>query len=162
VQPLRATQVLISTSTTLLHFLKCHAFAKPDVDGGGEESFLYLDYSLDCYGDRYAQYLPFCLGACPCSTVEHCHRKPKSLSVFVFISESGHGRPAPCFFVSPSFDFSLSAGMILVYPIGIPMIYLTLLVANQRTLSDTVKMDHEADMGFPTVGHITFLTKSYR
>jgi len=55
---------LISTSTTLFHYLKCHSFEKPEVDGGGEDSFLYLDYSLDCYGERYAEYLPFCLGNC--------------------------------------------------------------------------------------------------
>lgn len=55
-------QVLISTSTTLFHYLKCHSFEKPEIDGGGEESFLYLDYSLDCLGERYAEYLPFCLG----------------------------------------------------------------------------------------------------
>ena len=152
-QPLRATQVLISTSTTLLHFLKCHAFAKPDVDGGGEESFLYLDYSLDCYGDRYAQYLPFCLGARPPTT--------ESLTPLLSLCPFHNRVWEPCFSSVSPLNFSLSAGMILVYPIGIPMIYLTLLVANQKTLSDAVKMDHEADVGFPTVGHITFLTKSY-
>jgi len=52
--------------------------------------------------------------------------------------------------------------MILVYPIGIPLVYLVLLWSNKRIVSDPLKMDHEADMGYPHIGHLTFLIKSYR
>lgn len=52
--------------------------------------------------------------------------------------------------------------MILVYPMGIPLIYLTLLLSKKSIVSDALKMDHEADMGYPHIGHLTFLIKSYR
>ena len=38
--------ILVNSSTTVLHFFKCHSFNVPEADGGGTESFLFKDYSV--------------------------------------------------------------------------------------------------------------------
>ena len=51
--------VMVGTSTTLFHYLKCHEFIVPDADGGGTRRFLFKDYSIDCDSARYKAYVPF-------------------------------------------------------------------------------------------------------
>lgn len=48
--------VLIGASSKTLHFFKCHEFELPD---GGSESYLWLDYSVDCDGSEYKSYTTF-------------------------------------------------------------------------------------------------------
>ena len=48
--------VLIGASSKILHFYKCHEFELPD---GGSESYLWLDYSVDCDGSEYKSYTTF-------------------------------------------------------------------------------------------------------
>jgi hypothetical protein len=55
-----------------------------------------------------------------------------------------------------------SCFMILVYPIGIPLSYATLIWHHKEMLSDPEAMHDEARSGFPTVGHLKFLIKSYK
>ena len=52
--------------------------------------------------------------------------------------------------------------MIFVYPVGIPLMYFCLLHGNRHTLSDEDAMKAEAEMDYPTVGHILFLVEAYR
>jgi len=42
--------VLVSTSTTLFHYFKCHNFSDSN------ESYLYLDYSISCHSQRYKSF----------------------------------------------------------------------------------------------------------
>ena len=52
--------------------------------------------------------------------------------------------------------------MVLVYPVGIPMLYYTLLKGHKHTVSDQKAMDREHANGLPTVGHLIFLVESYK
>ena len=51
--------VLIGTSSSVMHFFKCHEFVLP----GGEKSemYLYKDYSIDCNSNRYQKMVPFAI-----------------------------------------------------------------------------------------------------
>lgn len=48
--------VLVSTSTTLFNYFKCHTFYEAQ---GGKESYLYLDYSISCLSPRYQGYIAY-------------------------------------------------------------------------------------------------------
>jgi hypothetical protein len=50
--------VLVSTSTTLFHFLKCQEFDEVDPP----QSYLSKDLSIDCNGDRYKAFLVYAFG----------------------------------------------------------------------------------------------------
>jgi len=52
--------------------------------------------------------------------------------------------------------------MILIYPIGIPSLYATMLWMDRETLRDQDAMDRELLNGFPSVGHIKFLVEAYK
>jgi len=52
--------------------------------------------------------------------------------------------------------------MILIYPIGIPLFYASVLYVNRAALSDAKFMENEEANGFPTLGHLQFLVSSYR
>jgi len=52
--------------------------------------------------------------------------------------------------------------MILVFPIGVPSTYVLLLWQQRATLSDPQAMDREMTHGYPTVGHVLFLTEAYK
>lgn len=59
--------------------------------------------------------------------------------------------------------FSIYVGiMVLVYPVGIPSLYGTLLFQQQHILKDKDYMAMEEKEGYPTVGHLLFLVESYR
>ena len=47
---------------------------------------------------------------------------------------------------------------ILIYPIGIPLMYTILVWKSYRFLSDQDIVDREADKGNPHIGHLIFLT----
>jgi hypothetical protein len=51
--------------------------------------------------------------------------------------------------------------MILVYPIGIPLLYFCLLWKHRETLRDPVALEREELLGYPKVGHLHFLVESY-
>ncbi len=48
--------VLISSSTAVIHFFRCHDFPEAD---GGTKRYLYKDYSVDCDGDKYQTLVPY-------------------------------------------------------------------------------------------------------
>ena len=55
--------------------------------------------------------------------------------------------------------------MIIIYPVGIPAMYYVLLTGSKAILSDPKEMAREAaneKVPFPRVGHLTFLTDSYK
>eukprot|EP00613_Pedinella_sp_CCMP2098_P051162 CAMPEP_0171819638 /NCGR_PEP_ID=MMETSP0992-20121227/2322_1 /TAXON_ID=483369 /ORGANISM="non described non described, Strain CCMP2098" /LENGTH=558 /DNA_ID=CAMNT_0012433939 /DNA_START=1066 /DNA_END=2742 /DNA_ORIENTATION=- len=52
--------------------------------------------------------------------------------------------------------------MILVYPIGIPALYSTLLFKNKDLLSNPESMFREQESFYPNVGHIVFLVDPYQ
>lgn len=52
--------------------------------------------------------------------------------------------------------------MIIIYPLGIPALYATMVWANRATLSDAAAMEREAANNWPTVGHLKFLVLAYR
>jgi len=101
--------VLISCSTSLLHYFKCHEFPEADPP----QSYLYKDYSVDCNGARYKAYLLY------------------------------------------------AQIMILIYPVGIPFLYWSLLYSKRAILSDQLAVDEESRKGFPRIGHLKFLFLSY-
>ena len=51
---------------------------------------------------------------------------------------------------------------IFIYPVGIPLLYATLLWGHRVTLSSSSAMQREYDYDYPTVGHLTFLVESYK
>ena len=104
--------VLIGTSSSVMHFFKCHEFVLPG--GENSEMYLYKDYSIDCNSNRYQKMVPFAIT------------------------------------------------MIIIYPIGIPLLYFVLLWEHRRVLSNEEKMKEEAEDHFPTTGHILFLVEAYK
>ena len=50
----------------------------------------------------------------------------------------------------------------LIYPLGIPLLYSVLLFKKKHMLCDSKAMDTEMARGFPQTGHLTFLIKSYK
>ena len=52
--------------------------------------------------------------------------------------------------------------MLFVYPIGIPFMYLTVIFQSRSTLVDSAAMVREARTGYPTTGHLLFLTEQYK
>ena len=53
---------VVSTSATLFRFFDCSSIEIPDEDGGGIESFLSSDVSIDCKSARYTKYSYFAMG----------------------------------------------------------------------------------------------------
>ena len=51
--------------------------------------------------------------------------------------------------------------MVLIYPVGIPAMYTTMLFSKRHILSSWDEIKREEAMGNPTIGHVTFLVKSY-
>jgi len=51
--------------------------------------------------------------------------------------------------------------MIMVYPVGIPMSWMTMLWISRETLSSDKAMNREALFGNPKTGHVSFLVESY-
>jgi len=62
----------------------------------------------------------------------------------------------------PQAYFWYAAVMIVVYPVGIPLLYATLLFNQRHVLSNKEAMGREATNGFPITGHIRFLTDPYK
>ena len=52
--------------------------------------------------------------------------------------------------------------MTLIYPIGIPTTYASLLWKYRHTLCSVTNIQREEAEGFPTIGHVLFLTDAYR
>lgn len=52
--------------------------------------------------------------------------------------------------------------MLFVYPIGIPLLYLVVVLHKRHTLGNAAAMNREALTGFPTTGHLLFLTEQYK
>jgi hypothetical protein len=52
--------------------------------------------------------------------------------------------------------------MILVYPVGIPLLYAVVLRKHRETLVDPVAMAREAANGYPVTGSILFLVECYK
>jgi hypothetical protein len=52
--------------------------------------------------------------------------------------------------------------MVLVYPVGIPLMYALLLFNNRKVLSDSAAMAAEEVEDFPRIGHALFLVEAYR
>lgn len=59
-----------------------------------------------------------------------------------------------------AYPFALA--MVFVYPIGIPLLYMAMAFQKRETLRDETAMNREALMGFPTTGHLMFLTEQYK
>ena len=51
--------------------------------------------------------------------------------------------------------------MVLIYPIGLPVLYLTMVYRHRHVLSDEEKMHDEEKNGNPNIGHVTFLVENY-
>ena len=51
--------------------------------------------------------------------------------------------------------------MLLVYPFGIPALYMAVLWRERATLRDAVAMEREITNGWPTLGHLKFLVQAY-
>lgn len=58
--------------------------------------------------------------------------------------------------------YPFAVTMLFVYPIGIPLIYMVVLLHKRHTLTDKVAMKREALTDFPTTGHVLFLTEQYK
>jgi len=52
--------------------------------------------------------------------------------------------------------------MILIYPVGIPLLYVSLLFNHREILRNSEAMFREASNGYPTTGHLLFLTSAYK
>ena len=52
--------------------------------------------------------------------------------------------------------------MILIYPVGIPLLYASLLFSHRKALTNSETMFREASNGYPTTGHLLFLTSAYK
>jgi hypothetical protein len=50
--------------------------------------------------------------------------------------------------------------MILIYPLGIPLMYWSLIIRHSSTLRDKEKLLVEAANEFPNVGHVLFLVEA--
>ena len=55
----------------------------------------------------------------------------------------------------------LACGCLVIYTFGIPFLYATALWQHRKVLNDSKCMEKEALEGWPTVGHLKFLTESY-
>jgi len=51
--------------------------------------------------------------------------------------------------------------MVLIYPVGIPLLYVSLLFNHRKALASRETMFREASHGYPTTGHLLFLTSAY-
>jgi hypothetical protein len=51
--------------------------------------------------------------------------------------------------------------MVLIFPVGIPLIYASLLFSHREALTNSEIMFREASNGYPTTGHLLFLTSAY-
>jgi hypothetical protein len=52
--------------------------------------------------------------------------------------------------------------MVLIYPVGIPFVYASLLFSHREALTNSDTMFREASHGYPTTGHLHFLTSAYK
>jgi len=52
--------------------------------------------------------------------------------------------------------------MIFVYPIGIPLMYASLLFSKREILKNDLKMGEEAAQGYPKLGYLKFLVDAYK
>ena len=60
-------------------------------------------------------------------------------------------------------NWSVYAGLsILMFPLGIPSFYFSLLWSHRTLLTDQDALDAEFANGFPTIGHLNFLVEAYR
>jgi len=55
-----------------------------------------------------------------------------------------------------------AAVMILVYPVGIPLMYYVMIYRQRRILSDEALVEAERANGSPTIGHLDFLVAPYK
>jgi hypothetical protein len=55
-----------------------------------------------------------------------------------------------------------AAAMVLVFPVGIPLTYSVFLFRKRHTLRNAALMKKEALTGYPTTGHLLFLTEQYK
>jgi hypothetical protein len=58
--------------------------------------------------------------------------------------------------------YPFAVAMLFIYPIGIPLLYMAVVLHMRTTLSDKVARNREALTGFPTTGHLLFLTEQYK
>jgi heme exporter protein D len=53
-------------------------------------------------------------------------------------------------------------GMVLIFPVGIPLLYMTLLFNQREALMNSKTMFREAQNGHPTTGYLLFLIDAYK
>jgi len=58
--------------------------------------------------------------------------------------------------------YAYAIAMILVFPVGIPLTYGTLLWRHRATLSDPSALASEVSKGSPATGHLAFLVEAYK
>ena len=130
--------VLVSTSNILFQFIKCREF---EVPGEDSQSYLYIDYSVDCSSARYSTAKTFAI-------------------VNIVICKLGRVN-AICFCVLLSLLMSLFRLVVSLLhfqdPVGIPSLYAVLLYRERERLSDPVAMAKEEATAFPNVGYVKFL-----
>ena len=130
--------VLVSTSTILFRIFKCREFEVPDE---GSQSYLYIDYSVDCSSARYSTAKIFAIvniAICELGRVNAIYlRVPLSLVI--------------------SLLYILALFLHYQDPVGIPSLYAVLLYRERGRLSDPVAMEKEEAKGFPKVGYVKFL-----
>lgn len=123
--------------------LKCDTFKVPLVDGGGELSYLFKDYGVQCNTAKYRSfsiYAAFMIFVYPvgsmCSFLLFA-QVLRSISIFKILK---------CVF----------------FPLAVPCMYVSMLWGNRKTLSDSEKMNREIAAGYPTIGHLRFLVDAYK
>jgi hypothetical protein len=52
--------------------------------------------------------------------------------------------------------------MIMIYPVGIPLVYVSLLFNHREALTNNENMFREESNGYPTTGYLHFLTSAYK
>ena len=50
--------------------------------------------------------------------------------------------------------------MVIIYPVGIPSLFLVLVWVHRDVLTDPQKLEEEKEKGYPTIGHLLFLTQN--
>ncbi len=111
------------------------------MDGGGELSYLFKDYGVQC---NTAKYRSFSIYA----------------AFMIFVYPVG----SMCCFLpfSQVLKVSLFSKFEMCFPLVVPCMYVSMLWGNRKTLSDPEKMNREIAAGYPTIGHLRFLVDAYK
>jgi hypothetical protein len=114
--------VLVSTSTTLFNYFKCHTFYEAQ---GGKESYLYLDYSISCLSPRYQGYIAYAV-------------------IMIGVYPIGSNFIVPHILHSRSLSLSNSYILFTTYDYNtVPLLYYTMLHLYKDILSDQEKVEEE-------------------